>query len=126
VPTLTRLEIAIASCWSPETCDPVDRADWSAERPARGQCGATALVVHDHLGGELLVAEVRHEDGSRQGLHYWNRLSGGVEVDLTRAQFDRGEVIGAAMVVSRPPDLTRARLAAQYELLSRRVMQRLS
>ena len=39
------------------------------------------------------MAEVRHPDGSRQGHQYWNRLPGGVEVDLTREQFAPDEVL---------------------------------
>ena len=79
--SLAELETVIRSSWSEQTCDPVDQADWSPANPARGQCAATALVVQDLLGGELLIAEVRNADGSRQGVHYWNRLGEGVELD---------------------------------------------
>jgi hypothetical protein len=61
--------------------------------------------VQEHLGGDLLLAEVRYADGSPQGLHYWNRLPDGTELD----------------VVARPPDLTRGRLYPQYQALSRAV-----
>jgi len=123
--SLERIDEAIRACWSPDTCDPVDRADWSDANPARGQCAVTALVVQDILGGELLAADVHHADGARQGVHYWNRLSGGVEVDLTRNQFAHGEVIGSADVVPRPKDLNRGRLADQYRRLSDRVARNL-
>jgi hypothetical protein len=63
----------------------------------------TALVVHDLFGGELLEAEVHFRDGSRQGFHYWNRLDG-VEVDLTREQFSRREVIQEPHVIDRRPE----------------------
>ncbi len=119
--SLAHIDEAIRACWSSETCDPVDLEDWSDAEPARGQCAVTALVVQDILGGELLVAEVHHADGTRQGVHYWNRLAGGVEVDLTRAQFTHGEVIGRADVVPRPKDVDRGRLADQYRRLSDRV-----
>jgi hypothetical protein len=62
----------------------VDADDWS--NPSRGQCGSTALTVHDLLDGDLLIAEVARSDGSRQGVHYWNRLPEGTEIDLTRHQ----------------------------------------
>lgn len=75
---------SFACAGSRETCDPVDQDAWSPAKPARGQCGVTALVLQDLLGGELLLAEVRNVDGSRQGVHYWNRLGGGLEIDLTR------------------------------------------
>jgi hypothetical protein len=113
-----RLEQLIRACWSEQTCDPVDRNEWSPENPARGQCAVTALVVQDFLGGELLLAEVLNADGSRQGLHYWNRLPGGVEVDLTREQFTATEIVQQPRVVPRPPDTTVGRLAGQYKKLA--------
>src|SRR3954454_24381861 len=118
-----QIEGVIRGSWSRESCDPVDLADWSPENPARGQCGVTALVVQDLLGGELLLAEVHHVDGRRQGVHYWNRI-GGVEVDLTREQFRDGEVIGAPRVVERPPGPVSGRLARQYRALSAAVCAR--
>ncbi|WP_460563656.1 YunG family protein [Geodermatophilus arenarius] len=87
---------AVRAAWCRETRDDSDLADWSPGDPARGQRGATALVLHDLLGGDLLLAEVRRTDGSRQGVHWWNRLPGGREVDLTREQFALHEVGGGA------------------------------
>jgi hypothetical protein len=99
--TLTAVETAVRRSWSVETCDPADAAQWTGENPALGQCGSTALVVQDLMGGELLSAEVQHADGSRQGWHNWNRLPGGLEIDLTREQFRAGEVIKTPNVVAR-------------------------
>jgi uncharacterized protein (DUF952 family) len=117
--SLTEIERVIRASWSRETCDPVDFAVWSPENPSRGQCAVTALVVQDLCGGELLLAEVHFRDGSRQGLHYWNRLGGGVELDLTRAQFAPDEAVQAPEPVERPTDLSRGRLYPQYQALSR-------
>jgi hypothetical protein len=111
------IEALIRSSWSDKTCDPVDLPEWSPATSARGQCAVTALVVQDLLGGELLLAEVRNADGSRQGVHYWNRFAGGLEVDLTREQFTRAEVIRAPTLVPRPPDPSVGRLAPQYQAL---------
>lgn len=61
------VEAAVRAAWALDTCDPVDAEDWSAANPSRGQCGSTALVIHDLLGGELLIAEVVRSDDSRQG-----------------------------------------------------------
>ncbi|MGY1732689.1 hypothetical protein ACI798_14325 [Geodermatophilus sp. SYSU D01045] len=105
MPTLDEVTAAVRAAWCRETCDDSDLADWTPGNPARGQCGATALTVHDLLGGELLLAEVRRTDGSRQGVHWWNRLPGGREVDLTRGQFAPHEVVGEPRVVVRPPGL---------------------
>ena len=115
------LEDAIRTGWCLWTSDPVDQPGWTADNPACGQCAATALVVHGLLGGELLIADVQAADGSRQGVHYWNRLVGGLELDLTREQFRGGELVGEARAVKRPADVTRGRLAGHYSLLASRV-----
>jgi hypothetical protein len=115
----------VRAAWCLWTSDPVDQPGWTDANPASGQCASTALVVQDRLGGELLMAEVHEPDGSRQGVHYWNRLPDGRELDLTREQFQRGEVVGPARVVGRPPDVTRGRLAGNYHLLAHRVTRAL-
>src|SRR6185436_17849990 len=115
------LEEAIRAGWSRWTSDPVDHRGWTDANPASGQCASTALVIQDRLGGELLIADVHEADGSRQGVHYWNRLPDGRELDLTREQFRRGEVVGEPDTVERPADVTRGRLAGQYHLLATRV-----
>ena len=108
----------VRAAWGADTCDPVD-LPWSPDNPSRGQCGVTALVLHDHLGGELLVAEVLRDDGSRQGWHLWNRLPDGSEVDLTREQFAPDEHVQEPQVLHRdgPPK----RCAEQYARLRERV-----
>ena len=70
--------------------------------PAPGQGAVAALVVQDLLGGEILIAEVHHTDGTRQGDHYWNRISDGVAVDLTREQFTAPEVVLTTTPVNQP------------------------
>jgi hypothetical protein len=119
------IERALRESWSAATCDPVDLAQWSPQAPARGQCAVTALIVQELIGGELLLAEVRNADGSRQGVHYWNRLPGGVELDLTREQFTAGETILEPEVIERPADLTTGRLYPQYRVLADAVHARL-
>ncbi|WJK36035.1 hypothetical protein [Solwaraspora sp. WMMA2065] len=120
--TLTHIERVIRTAWSADTCDPVDLADWHAGNPARGQCGVTALVLHDLLGGELLVGEVS-TGGRRTGRHWWNRL-GVVEIDLTRDQFGPHERISSGTVVDRPDGPPR-RCREQYETLRTRVLKQL-
>lgn len=71
------------------------------------------------------MAEVRDHDGSRQGFHYWNSLSSGMELALTREQFTSGEVIGEPRMVERPADVTCGRLAGQYHLLEAAVARKL-
>lgn len=118
--TLGDVEAAIRAAWSLETCDESDRNEWSKDNPARGQCGATALTLHDLLGGDLLVAEVLRPDGTRQGYHWWNRLISGAQIDLTREQFAASEVVQEPRVVQRPSGLPR-RGAGQYLRLRRSI-----
>ncbi|MFJ3926547.1 hypothetical protein [Streptomyces sp. NPDC090022] len=123
--TLADLATALRASWSADTCEPADITGigWTPGNPAWGQCDITALVVHDLLGGELMVGEVFHE-GRQEGYHCWNVLAGGIPVDLTREQFRRGETITRERVVERPAD-RRPRRWAQYQVLRQRVIERL-
>ncbi|HCT81424.1 MAG TPA: hypothetical protein DGT23_33605 [Micromonosporaceae bacterium] len=116
--SLTELDSAFRAAWDADTCDPHDYP-WSADNPSRGQCGVTTLVLHDLLGGELLLGSVTLA-GKQTGVHWWLRLAGGVELDLTREQFHPGEVVSEGAVVVRP-DGPPGRCREQYELLRQRV-----
>jgi hypothetical protein len=117
--TLADLESAIRASWALDTCDDVDVDDWTPDNPARGQCGATTLVLHDLLGGQIADAEVR--DGERvQGHHSWLRTSGGVDIDLTREQFSATEILGVPKFYARPRRRPR-RCVEQYQRLHTRV-----
>ena len=120
--TLAQLEAAIRGAWTLDTAD--ESNDWTPENPSCGQCDVTTLVVHDLLGGDLLSADV-FLDGERVEAHMWNRLSSGVEIDLTREQFVGGEVIGEPRVGRRPAvfDATHPRYHRyeKYLVLSERV-----
>lgn len=110
----------IRSSWALDTCAPDNLADWHAGNPARGQCGVTALVLHDLLGGDLMVGEV-HVDGVRVDHHWWNRFGAGIEVDLTREQFAPHEIVSAGRIVERPPGPP-GYCHDQYEQLRGRVL----
>lgn len=114
------LRPVLRAAWGPDTCDPHDLENWRPDNPARGQCGVTALVVQDLLGGDLILGEV-HVDGAKVGHHYWNQLPDGTEVDFTAGQFHPGEVVSGGRVQHRPPDPPR-RCREQYALLRRRVL----
>ena len=66
----------LKTAWSNESS-----TTWSAEKPARGQCSVTSLVVHDLFGGEILKTQ------KRGGMHFYNKIDG-VRWDLTISQFD--------------------------------------
>ncbi|MFJ9033958.1 hypothetical protein ACIRQP_36870 [Streptomyces sp. NPDC102274] len=94
--------------WSPRS-----RCHWRrviAGQSAWGHCDITALIVPDIFGGDLVVGEV-HQDGEPQGVRRWkwNRLPHGVELGLTREQFQHGWAVTAARVVERPPSSPRRR-----------------
>ncbi|MFD5200956.1 hypothetical protein ACFWM7_12570 [Streptomyces sp. NPDC058375] len=120
---LTDIEQALRGSWSAETCTPEYRDRWTPDNPARDQCGVTAMVLNDLLGGELVRGEV-HVDGVRTDFHWWNRLGMGVEIDLTREQFGPEErVVGGEVVVRPPGELPR--LQEEYALLRDRVAAKL-
>ncbi|MFH8931815.1 alpha/beta fold hydrolase [Streptomyces pristinaespiralis] len=124
--TLTGIENALRASWAADTCSPDDleRAGWSGDNPAWGHCDITALVVHDLLGGDLVVGEV-HLGGDQHGFHWWNRLPDGTEIDFTRDQFRLGQTVTAGRSVTRPAGPPRRR-AEEYELLRDRVHARLA
>lgn len=119
--TMPRFQAAVEAGWGPDTCDPSDLADWHEGNPSRGQCGPTALVLHDVFGGELVLGEV-HIEGARSGFHWWNRLPDGTEVDLTRQQFRPHEIVTTVRTGVRPAGAP-GRCQGQYELLRRRVLE---
>ncbi|MER5847765.1 hypothetical protein ABT126_12080 [Streptomyces sp. NPDC002012] len=116
------LERAIRGGWGADTTTPDHRPNWTPDNPARDQCGVTALVVHDLLGGELVRGEV-HVSGERVDYHWWNRLGMGIEVDLTREQFGPDETVVGGVVIERPAEIVRLR--EEYELLRSRVVAEL-
>lgn len=87
--TFTReaLEYDIPLCWKHATS--ADSEHWSSANPAWGQCDVTALVIHDHLGGDMVRTLFTTPDGKR-GTHYFNILPCGTVCDLTQRQFPTG------------------------------------
>ena len=119
---LEELKAAVACSWTARTSDEPDAWD-EMENPQRGQCGATALVIHDYLGGHVLVSEVTVA-GRRVGVHYSNQLPNGTSIDLTADQFCDDEVVGAPEPIGRiqhqPPRFG----VKRYELLSSQVAKK--
>jgi len=117
--TVELLRPVFRAGWGPDTCDPHDLMAWRPSNPSRGQCGTTALVLQDLLGGDLVLGQV-HVDGRQVGYHWWNRLPDGTVVDLTAEQFLSGETVTGAEIRQRPADGPR-RCQGQYALLRHRV-----
>jgi hypothetical protein len=53
-------------------------------------------------------------------MHHRNRLAGGVDVDLTRDQFSRSEIVQCPEVIPRPSDLAWACLLLPLRRLAMR------
>jgi len=127
VVTPERLKAAIEASWCAETSDaPIRYAEYGGENPPYGQCRATALVVHDYLGGSILFSIYKGSFGA----HYYNMLDDGTVVDLTRQQFGKPPHKG---IVLLPPQRTNrafvkasCRRFRQYELLKDKVAAVLS
>lgn len=117
--TLSAIEAAIRESWGRDTSDDPD--EWTPESPTRGQCAVTSIVLRELLGGEIVMADVygSHIEGER---HAWNRLPGGIEIDLTTDQFRAGETLGPA--APDEPYVTDTGID-RGALLSARVRQRL-
>lgn len=123
--TMAEIDSAIRASWAPDTCSADDAAcaPWTTDNPSWGHCDVTALVLHDLLGGDLMMGDV-HLNGEHHGYHWWNRLNTGIEIDLTREQFQDGQIVTLNQVVVRPSGRP-VRRQREYELFRYRVMERL-
>lgn len=95
----------LEECWSAETS-----SRWSAATPSRGQCSVTALVLNDHLGGDILKTRVG------DSWHFYNRL-GGLRLDATAAQF--AEPVAYTDLPSNREEALADCTPEQYRTLSR-------
>ncbi|MCJ1681524.1 hypothetical protein MTF65_30045 [Streptomyces sp. APSN-46.1] len=120
---LLDLDRALRASWAADTCSPDNQAEWQPRNPAWGHCDITALIVNDIFGGDLMLGEV-HLDGDQHGFHWWNRLPGGTELDLTHEQFQLGQTVTEARVIERPPGPLPRRWD-EYLLLRKRVIEHL-
>ena len=65
----------LLNSWSLESS-----SKWSKDNPAKGQCGVTALVVNDIMGGEIKKTKLP------SGWHFYNVMNG-KRCDFTDSQF---------------------------------------
>lgn len=122
-PILSDLTAALHKAWSGETSSWGD--DWPSDNPARGQCMASALVVQDYYGGDLIRFAVRGKGISEN--HYCNLLDDGTLLDTTRSQYKVPvtlqvhpvKLAGYASVREKRLDDEETR--TRYEVLKRRV-----
>ena len=118
-PTMRAIEHAIRSSWTAETSDRPH--EWAADNPSRGQCGTTAFVIRDLLGGDVVVARIVGTEPQEH--HAWNRFASGFELDLTWDQFAYPpELIECQVPEAALVDLS----GVQAELLRSSVIERLA
>lgn len=106
---LDELRSALERCWDEQT----SAGGYTPERPSTGQCAVTAMIVQDRFGGDLM--RVINEGDS----HYYNRIDG-VDVDLTRDQFNTWAPTDGPVVRDRDYVGTHPSTKARYELLAAR------
>jgi hypothetical protein len=90
---------------------------YTPQNPAKGQCGVTALVVNDLLGGEILKAPLP------EGWHFYNQIDG-KRFDFTASQFH--EAVEYQDVPSNRAEALADTNKQQYQYLKQKVWQRLS
>ncbi|WP_079508795.1 YunG family protein [Mesobacillus jeotgali] len=73
---IMKLQEAFLKSWSKKTS-----SKWTKDNPAKGQCGVTALVVNDLLGGQISKTLLP------EGWHFYNEING-VRYDFTVSQFN--------------------------------------
>ena len=65
---ILRISKALEESWSLNSS-----SKWKKSNPALGQCGVTALVAHDYLGGEIVKTKVVKQEVGELW-HYYNLL----------------------------------------------------
>jgi len=85
---------------------------WTPENPANGQCGVTALVVQDVLGGDILKTK------TPDGWHFYNRIYDRRH-DFTESQF--AKPIEYVDIVSSREEAFSDTNADQYDYLRQSV-----
>jgi hypothetical protein len=119
---LRKLESALSQSFNIDTCYPGERKDWTKDIPSYGQCAVAALVVQDYLGGEIVY--------DQRNIHFWNRI-GGVDIDLSREQFEEGVILRETRIRPRQellegPRAEAAETLQRYRILCARVREHLN
>lgn len=73
IPNIYEVREILKKCWKSNPCE-------GSSRPSGGQCLATAVLIRELFGGEIMMGIIGEDR------HYWNRLNG-IEVDLTSDQY---------------------------------------
>lgn len=112
-----------APFWSAETS--YAPGLWSGQNPSLGQCVPTALVIQDHLGGEIVRGTIHLKNGETER-HYWNHLEDkNLNIDATRFQYTNRiiEIIQEDVRDLRTYVLENPDTARRYDLLKKIIPQ---
>ncbi|MED5245521.1 MULTISPECIES: YunG family protein [Priestia] len=105
---MNHLKKALHQSWSIHSS-----TKWTADNPAKGQCGVTALVVQDIKGGDILKTPCK------EGWHFYNQLNE-QRYDFTQEQFR--EPLHYADILSSRKEAFMDTNKEQYEALKKNVM----
>lgn len=108
---IEKLQKALLNSWSIESS-----SKWSSGNPAKGQCGVTALVINDLLGGEIRKTKLP------DGWHFYNIINN-KRYDFTVTQFK--DEIDYIDVASNREDAFLDTNENQYACLKQRVLNNL-
>lgn len=108
---ISYLGLALVESWGIETS-----TKWKMENPASGQCGVTALVVQEYLGGEIVKTFIG------EMWHFYNKI-GDNYIDFTASQFDTA--IDYKPVVSNRQEAFEDTNINQYRYLTKEMNNRL-
>ena len=114
---LENLKRAFENAWSAESS-----SKWKKSNPALGQCGVTALVAQDCLGGDIVKTWVV-KPGVCELWHYYNLIDEQA-VDFTISQFD--EPIQYDDIPSSRDEALRDAWPGQYDSLRDAVKRQLA
>lgn len=87
---------------------------WRPDNPALGQCNATALLVHELYGGQILKTPLAEGD------HFYNLIDG-KRMDFTASQFD--DPITYADLPSHRNEVQSGIAQSEYEALASRFLK---
>jgi len=80
---LRELREKLKKCWCRETI--WHKKDWNPDKPSKGQCYVTSILIQDIFGGRIFHGSIDGEN------HSSNDFPDGTEVDLTSDQFEGGD-----------------------------------
>lgn len=104
---------AVRASWSAETTD-----EWHPDDPARHQCGVSALVIQDYLGGRVVM----NVFGSRTV--WFNELADGTELFTRDHSGER--VYRENLARTRAQMMLHQDMFRRYAVLADRVAERLA